>query len=241
MASTGAVGRSPTLKNRNRSPRRAWGHMAVGVYLPRVGPLGTLPQGQPCRTKRSVTREKIPLHAPKKGKAERALPQLTLSPVGPAIAWHRPQADHGHSLTRARLAYEWTDPQSQLAQQNGRTIRWWSRQQPAPRRREEVTPLADSLQPLARGFVVPSAQHRNRSAAENGNTPVGTQRPQTSDPTPRHMVFAKGLRSAMRTYWSWSRRRSLMAIQPARHNSAQIGACRQRQESFCMTGCRGRA
>lgn len=239
MASTGAVGGSPTLKNRNRSPRRAGGPMAVGVCLPRVGTLAALPPGQACRTKRRVTREKTSLHAPKKRKKTHNRSRaLSISAVGAAIALYRAQADHGGSLTRARLAYEWTDSQSELAQQNGRTLRWWSREQPAPRRRKEVTPLTDSHQPLARGFVVPATQHRDRPAAEDGDTPAGTQRPHTSGPTPQHMVFAKGRRSAMRTYWC--RRRSLMAIQPARHHSAQIGACRQRQESFCMTGCRRR-
>lgn len=181
MASTGAVGGSPTLKNRNRIPRRAGGPMAVGVCLPRVGTLAALPQGPACRTKRRVTREKTSRHAPKKRKKTHYRSRaLSISAVGAAIALCGVQADHGASLTRARLAYEWTDSQSQLAQQNGRPLRWWSRQQPAPRRREEVTPLADSPSPL-RGALLCLPRSTGIALPQR----MATRRPARKGPTLR--------------------------------------------------------
>ena len=65
---------------------------------------------------------------------------LSPVPVGSPIAFSGFPDDHKHNLTRARLAYERTDSQSKLAQQDWRTIRKRQGKQPARRWREEVKP-----------------------------------------------------------------------------------------------------
>lgn len=218
MASTAWVGGSPTLKSEFRIARRAWRPMAVGVCLPLVGTPGAHPKRQACRTKRRVTRENSPVPGRQTGRSRSRA--LSLLPVGAAIALRRMQEDHGAPQTRTRLAYGWTDSQSQLAQQDWCPFRWWPRQQPAPRRRKEVKREATvpiNPRPLARGFVAPAARHMEHPAADDKETSAGTPRPPTPAHMPRCMVFANGLRPATHTYWS--QRRSLMAIRPARRDS----------------------